>query len=99
MPVTLRTGTYHTNTACRIRRGRSRDLCAETSGHGFFVMRDHRPHDGSWKDMGVTHWQQHSNSSSYKQVQGLSVGVNLQGLHGYESPDLLENRAEIDSCK
>ena len=50
----------------------------------------------------MTHWQQHSNIlhylaevGSYKQVQGLSVGVNFQGLHGYESPHLLENRAEV----
>ena len=31
----------HVSNQCRIRRGRSRDLCAETSGHGF--LRHERP--------------------------------------------------------
>ena len=43
MPVTICTCMYQTSTVCRIRRGRPRDLCAETSGHGDF--RHERPTD------------------------------------------------------
>ena len=71
---------------CRIRRGPPRDLCAETSGHGVFVMRDPptRRRLGGRYESAMTHWQQYlallGGSGQLEKGSELSVGVNLQGL-------------------
>ena len=106
MPVTICTCTYQISTVCRIRRGRPRDLCAETSGHGFFRHEsptDQRTAQGKiWEchnSLSATScaiWRKWAVGNKFREYR--YVGVNLHGLHGYESPDLLENNAEVGSC-
>ena len=79
----------------RIRRGRPRDLCAETSGHG--VFRHERPTDQKTAQGKV--WKCHDTLAAISCAiwRKWAVG-NKIGDYLLESPDVLENRAEVGSC-